>query len=146
MGGGVSTLFAYGQTSSGKTYTINELSSLAARGSHCRDWRRIPRSAYVCVRAHWKGSFWYASLKLLTIIVVDANFDSDLLNAHRRISILEDSFGESQLVGITEHVPSSPDALLALIETAMTFRRSAPTLKNDSSSRSHAVIRFSHRQ
>ena len=55
---------------------------------------------------------------------------------------MEDSFGECQLVGAMEHKPGSAKELLELIEMGMSFRKSAPTLKNDASSRSHAVCRL----
>jgi kinesin family protein 2/24 len=55
---------------------------------------------------------------------------------------MEDSFGESQLVGAVEHKPSTPQEFLKLIETSMSFRKTAATLKNDTSSRSHAVCRI----
>ena len=55
---------------------------------------------------------------------------------------MEDSFGESQLVGIVEHKTTSANELHQLIEQGMSFRTSAATLKNDSSSRSHAVCRL----
>ena len=55
---------------------------------------------------------------------------------------MEDSFGESQLVGVVEHKPSSAAELLDTVDHGMSFRKSAPTLKNDTSSRSHAVCRI----
>ena len=55
---------------------------------------------------------------------------------------MEDSFGECQLVGAIEHKPKDVAELLGFIETGMSFRQSAPTLKNDASSRSHAVCRL----
>lgn len=55
---------------------------------------------------------------------------------------MEDSFGESQLVGAVEHKSSTPAELLELIERSMSFRKTAATLKNDTSSRSHAVCRI----
>ena len=55
---------------------------------------------------------------------------------------MEDAFGESQLVGAVEEKPSTIEELLLHIERSMSFRKTAPTLKNDSSSRSHAVCRI----
>ena len=55
---------------------------------------------------------------------------------------MEDSFGECQLVGAVEHKPKDAAELLGFIEKGMSFRKSAPTLKNDASSRSHAVCRL----
>lgn len=67
---------------------------------------------------------------------------TDLLNDRRKISIMEDSFGESQLVGVVEPQVTSAEGLLELIEQSMKSRKTAPTLKNDTSSRTHAVCRI----
>jgi kinesin family protein 2/24 len=71
-----------------------------------------------------------------------ADLRVDLLNSSRQISILEDSFGVTQLAGAVEHQVTKLDEILAYIEEAASFRRTEATLKNDTSSRSHAVCRF----
>jgi kinesin family protein 2/24 len=65
-----------------------------------------------------------------------------LLNDRKQISILEDSFGNTQMAGALEHRVTDKDALLQFIEAAAFLRRTAPTLKNDTSSRSHAICRL----
>jgi kinesin family protein 2/24 len=66
----------------------------------------------------------------------------DLLDNRRVFSIMEDTFGTMQLVGVQEKCPSSEDEFLSLIRTSSLLRTSAPTAKNDQSSRSHAVYRI----
>ena len=66
----------------------------------------------------------------------------DLFNDRSEIKILEDGRGEIKLTGVVEQTPSSAEELIALIEKGMSFRKSAPTLKNDLSSRSHAICRI----
>ena len=66
----------------------------------------------------------------------------DLLNDRHEVKLLEDSFGEMQLSGVMEHKPSGAEELVALIEKGMSFRKSAATLKNDTSSRTHAICRI----
>jgi kinesin family protein 2/24 len=56
--------------------------------------------------------------------------------------ILEDSFGDTQLVGIVEEQASTAEQLLALIERSMTLRKTESTSSNDSSSRTHAICRL----
>jgi kinesin family protein 2/24 len=56
--------------------------------------------------------------------------------------ILEDSFGDSQLVGIVEEQPSTAQELLDLIERSMLWRKTEATSSNDTSSRTHAVCRL----
>ena len=47
-----------------------------------------------------------------------------------------------QLSGVMEQKPPSAEELVALIEKGMSFRKSAATLKNDASSRTHAICRI----
>lgn len=56
--------------------------------------------------------------------------------------MLEDSFGNTQLAGAHETQIHSTSELLALIESATSFRQTATTEKNDGSSRSHAICRI----
>lgn len=55
---------------------------------------------------------------------------------------MEDSFGTVQLVGVQEQRPTSEDTFLALLQASSLLRTSAPTAKNDQSSRSHAIYRI----
>ena len=66
----------------------------------------------------------------------------DLLNGRKQISILEDSFGVTQMAGALEHQVTNKDTLLEYIEAAASLRKTSPTLRNDNSSRSHAICRI----
>ncbi|PVH88194.1 diatom spindle kinesin 1 [Cadophora sp. DSE1049] len=121
-GGGISTLFAYGQTGSGKTFTLDALERKAAKDLF--GGLEGNRDIYI------------------SVFDLAGNVASDLLNDRRKISVLQDSFGETQLVGALEPKVTSANELIELIERSMTFRKSAPTLRNDSSSRTHAVCRL----
>ena len=57
------------------------------------------------------------------------------------VSVMEDKFGKIQIVGAREDTVTEPGQVLELTRTAMARRSTATTLKNDTSSRSHAVIR-----
>ncbi|KAK1625754.1 P-loop containing nucleoside triphosphate hydrolase protein [Colletotrichum phormii] len=116
--GGVSTVFAYGQTGSGKTFTVSEIEKLVAQ-SLMSGGMEGERKVYACI------------IEL-----------ADLLNSRKPISVLEDSFGVTQLAGALEHEITEAATLLELIEKAATFRRPASTFKNDASSRSHAICRI----
>ncbi|TIC96993.1 Kinesin-like protein KIN-13B [Colletotrichum higginsianum] len=122
-GGGVSTLFAYGQTGSGKTFTVSAIEKLVAQSLMSGDLDG-ERKVYACIiELAGKSSF-------------------DLLNNRKPISILEDSFGVTQLAGAMEFEVTEAAVLLDLIERAASFRRTASTMKNDESSRSHAICRI----
>ncbi|KAK5654518.1 hypothetical protein OQA88_7147 [Cercophora sp. LCS_1] len=122
--GGIATLFAYGQTGSGKTFTISRLEELVVKslmeGDHLNDEREI----------------------YLTIIELAGNSAFDLLNSRAPIPIREDVSGVTQLVGATEYRVQGEEDALSKIKEASAFRKTASTLKNDASSRSHAICRI----
>ncbi|RYP70885.1 hypothetical protein DL771_005135 [Monosporascus sp. 5C6A] len=121
--GGIGTLFAYGQTGSGKTFTVSRLEQLVAESL-------------------MDGSLEGQRQIYITIIDLAGNSAYDLLKSRTPVSILEDSFGVTQLAGAHEHLVQSRNEMMDLIERAASFRRTAPTLKNDASSRSHAICRI----
>ncbi|KAK4186275.1 hypothetical protein QBC35DRAFT_501606 [Podospora australis] len=122
-GGGVATLFAYGQTGSGKTYTVSGLEKHVAE-------------------ALTDGSLEGERKIYVSIIELAGQTAFDLLNSRKQISVLEDSFGTTQLAGAFEHQITTKPAFLDYIEAAAALRSTASTLKNDTSSRSHAICRI----
>ncbi|KAM7218872.1 hypothetical protein V8F06_005752 [Rhypophila decipiens] len=129
--GGVSTLFAYGQTSSGKTFTVSGLERLVA---DTLTNNSLPGERKL----------------FISIIELAGQSCYDLLNGRKKIAVLEDSLGNTQLAGAAEHfIPLSPDqaeqgkaTLLKWIDTASALRCTEPTKRNDSSSRSHSICRI----
>lgn len=121
--GGIGTLFAYGQTGSGKTYTVSRLEELAI-DSLITETNGAEREVY------------------MTIIELAGQSAFDLSVSRKPISILEDSFGVTQLAGAVEHLVETKDQAMQLIESAASFRRTESTWKNDSSSRSHGICRL----
>ena len=87
-------------------------------------------------------SIFYQALRCYDNRLFSSDKEIDLLNDRRKIVVMEDAFGESQLVGAVEEKPTTAEELISHIERSMSFRKSAPTSKNDSSSRSHAVCRI----
>ncbi|KAF2791972.1 P-loop containing nucleoside triphosphate hydrolase protein [Melanomma pulvis-pyrius CBS 109.77] len=121
--GGIGTLFAYGQTGSGKTFTVSRLEELVAE-------------------TLMSGNLEGEREIYMTIIDLAGNAAFDLLSNREPISLLEDSSGNTQMVGAVEHQVFNMEDMRALIEQATPFRRTAPTLKNPTSSRSHAICRI----
>jgi kinesin family protein 2/24 len=76
-----------------------------------------------------------------TMVELAGNSAYDLLNSRKPVSILEDSSGVTQLVGAEEHRVQGRAEVTDLIERASSHRRTAPTLKNGASSRSHGICR-----
>ncbi|KAK3689039.1 P-loop containing nucleoside triphosphate hydrolase protein [Podospora appendiculata] len=121
--GGVATSFAYGQTGSGKTFTVSGLE------------RHVAETLM-------DGSLEGERKVHLCIIELAGQTAFDLLNNRKQISILEDSFGNTQLAGAVEHHITTKASMTDLIETAAALRQTRATLKNDTSSRSHAICRI----
>jgi kinesin family protein 2/24 len=78
----------------------------------------------------------------VTIIDLSGNSAFDLLSERKPVSLLEDSSGATQMVGAKECQVHDKNEMNDLIEHAASFRRTASTLKNDASSRSHAICRI----
>ncbi|KAJ5481172.1 hypothetical protein N7539_007066 [Penicillium diatomitis] len=121
--GNVGTLFAYGQKGSGKTFTVRGLEHLVAQSL-------------------FDGTLEGERNLYLAIFELAGNSAYDLLSARAPFPVREDHLGTTQLVGIQESQIGSTPELLALLNTANELRRSAHTVKNDGSLRSHAVCRI----
>jgi kinesin family protein 2/24 len=116
-------MFAYGQTGSGKTYTVSGLERLIAETLFSKS-------------THGKRNI------SISIIELAGNSAFDLLNSRKPVSILEDSFGSTHLAGASEFIVTDADTLIKHINNASSFRSTASTQKNDSSSRSHAICKI----
>lgn len=144
---GIGTLFAYGQTRSGKTFTVSGLEKMVVRAlmeADDFDKSRIFTTVIELAGNSAYGSFlgsqtWHPKDDLRATLTFDPL--PDLLNSRKPISILEDSFGVTQLAGAQEHEAKSTNDFLGLIQTATSFRRTQSTQKNDVSSGSHAICR-----
>lgn len=117
--GGIGTLFAYGQTGSGKTYTISKLQKLAVTSL-------LDKDAEI----------------FLTIADLAGKSAFDLLQSRKPTPILEDANGDINLGGIAECRVSNREEVDSVLDQAAAFRCTAPTLRNDSSSRSHSICRI----
>jgi kinesin family protein 2/24 len=134
--GGIATLFAYGQTGSGKTFTISRLEKLVASAlMTVADAEGAPDEADE--NNHARRTRIYIS-----IIDLAGNAAHDLLSSRKPIQILEDGGGETRWAGAVEHEVCDTAEVLEMIERAAAFRATAPTLKNDASSRSHSICRL----
>jgi kinesin family protein 2/24 len=78
----------------------------------------------------------------MTNIDLAGNAAFDLLGEREPVSLLEDASGVTQMVGAEEHQVFDVEDMKALVDRATSFRRTAPTLKNPASSRSHAICRI----
>ena len=82
----------------------------------------------------------------LSFIQILGNTVTDLMvdngNDNTKVSVMEDKFGKIKVVGVKEMTMTSGDHFLSATSAALARRTTSTTLKNDTSSRSHAVCRI----
>ncbi|KAM3876995.1 kinesin-like protein kif7 [Diretmus argenteus] len=132
------TVFAYGQTSSGKTYTIGE-----ANISSFRDEEQgiIPRAVAEVFKLLDENDLTDFSVRVSYLEVYKEEF-KDLLEvetASKDIHIREDK-GNIVLCGVKECEVEGLDEVLSLLESGNTARHTGATQMNPHSSRSHTVF------
>jgi len=121
--GGIGTLFAYGQTGSGKTFTIGQLQQFVA-------------SSLMDQSSSGQYEIY------MTIFDLAGNTASNLLNSRKRLPVLQDADGNTQLGGAREQRVETEEQMLSLVAEAASYRQTASTFHNDESSRSHAICRY----
>ncbi|KAK4471160.1 hypothetical protein MN116_005554 [Schistosoma mekongi] len=130
------TLFAYGQTGSGKTYTMGTCVSEGLAESSIGIVPRIIRDLFEKMPEY--DYEYTVKVSFLEIYKEDIH---DLLGEDVSISLQIRE--ENQLVkipGLTESLVTSPEQVLAVLQSGSTKRSVASTAMNLKSSRSHAIL------
>lgn len=130
------TVLAYGQTSSGKTYTIEgpnlwdpESQGIISRSINCI-FETIAASA---TTTQWQVSVSYFEIYCEKI--------RDLLNpVQDNLKMRETKNGGLYIADISEQYCADKESVLRLVEAGKANRASAPTLMNAESSRSHSIL------
>uniref|UniRef100_A0A6A7FZT0 Kinesin-like protein n=4 Tax=Hirondellea gigas TaxID=1518452 RepID=A0A6A7FZT0_9CRUS len=135
LGGYNGTIFAYGQTSSGKTHTMEGvLGDTTLQGIIPRIVHDIFNHIYnmeETLEFHIKVSFYEIYMDKIR----------DLLDVSKvNLSVHEDKNKTPFVKGATERFVSSPEEVFEVIELAKTNRHIAVTNMNEHSSRSHSVF------
>ena len=135
------TVFTYGQTSTGKTYTMHGLIHAAARdifayseedkSTQSDDGKN--NSLLTCVKVSCMELYNEELRDLL-----------DISKASSSLGIKEDRKGNVQVPGLSERVVSSTEDLLAVLLEADTNRTVGATAMNERSSRSHTIFRITY--
>ncbi|KAK0526309.1 tubulin-dependent ATPase kip3 [Tilletia horrida] len=130
------SVFAYGATGCGKTHTISGApNDPGVIFLTMKDlYQRIDDMAAECD----------VDIRVSYLEIYNETI-RDLLSTHptpagQGLALREDSTNKISVVGITEHIPSSPEAILELLSEGNKRRTMSPTEANAVSSRSHAVL------
>ncbi|XP_067117191.1 kinesin heavy chain-like [Osmerus mordax] len=141
LGGYNGTIFAYGQTSSGKTHTMEgKLHDPQLMGIIPRIARDIFDHIYSMdenLEFHIKVSYFEIYLDKIR----------DLLDVSKtNLSVHEDKNRVPYVKGCTERFVSSPEEVMDVIDDGKTNRHVAVTNMNEHSSRSHSIFLISIKQ
>ena len=141
------TVFAYGQSGSGKTYTMmgshdsyEDKKTSAAAGE---EKGIIPRALSQIFNALSDDTSLTSSKVMASFVEIYNDDLVDLLSsqlATNIISMREDTENRLQITGMTELPLTSLDDALAVLERGNSLRRTAETHLNINSSRSHAIF------
>ncbi|XP_076148001.1 kinesin-like protein kif7 isoform X2 [Alosa pseudoharengus] len=132
------TVFAYGQTSSGKTYTIGE-ANISYRDE---EQGIIPRAVAEIFKLLDENDLNYFSVRISYLEVYKEVF-RDLLEVEtpsKDIHIREDDKGNIVLCGVKESEVECLDEVLSLLDSGNTARHTGATQMNPKSSRSHTIF------
>jgi kinesin family protein 3/17 len=129
------TIFAYGQTGTGKTYTMEGFNSAEERGIIPRAIEQIFLHIQASVSPRMRYLVRASYLQIYNEVI------SDLLKPQRsNLVIREDKKKGVYVEGLSEWVVRSPAEIYGLMERGGATRATASTKMNEISSRSHAVF------
>ncbi|KAB1269380.1 Kinesin-like protein KIF2C [Camelus dromedarius] len=138
--GGKATCFAYGQTGSGKTHTMGGDLYGKAQNASKGVYTMASRDVFLL-----KNQPRYRNLGLEVYVTFFEIYNGklfDLLNKKAKLRVLEDGKQQVQVVGLQEHLVSSADDVIKMIDIGSACRTSGQTFANSNSSRSHACFQI----
>ncbi|KAL4570978.1 hypothetical protein LXL04_017727 [Taraxacum kok-saghyz] len=138
------TIFAYGQTGTGKTYTM-EGGGRKKNGEFPSDAGVIPRAVgqifdtLEALNAEYDIKVTFLELyneEIIDLLVVEETSKSP----YKPIALMEDGKGGVFIRGLEEEIVSTADEIYKILEKGSAKRRTAETLLNKQSSRSHSIF------
>ncbi|KAK1426096.1 hypothetical protein QVD17_14764 [Tagetes erecta] len=136
------TIFAYGQTGTGKTYTMEGEGGKTKNGEFHEDVGVIPRAVEQLFNTLEAQNADY-SMKVTYIELYNEEI-TDLLapdeKSKKPISLMEDGKGAVFMRGLEEELVSSADEIYQILEKGSVRKHTAETLINTQSNRSHSLF------
>lgn len=143
------TIFAYGQTGTGKTYTMEGGGRKARNGEFPTDAGVIPRSVRQifeileaqCAEYTMKVTFLELYNEEITDLLApdELKFSPDD-KSKKPIALMEDGKGAVFVRGLEEEIVRSATEIYKILDKGSAKRRTAETLLNKQSSRSHSIF------
>ena len=132
------TVFAYGATGAGKTYTM--LGTEEEPGIMFRTLHEL----FIEISNKSNNNIYQVSMSYLEIY---NELIRDLLNpANGFLELREDAKGGIQIAGISELVAETPQEVMYMLHKGNKERTQEPTKANKTSSRSHAILQVNIKQ
>ncbi|XP_076917746.1 kinesin-like protein KIN-5D [Bidens hawaiensis] len=136
------TIFAYGQTGTGKTYTMEGEGGKLKNGEFHEDVGVIPRAVEQLFNTLEFQNADY-SMKVTYIELYNEEI-TDLLapdeKTKKPISLMEDGKGAVFMRGLEEELVSSADEIYQILQKGSSRKHTAETLINTQSNRSHSLF------
>lgn len=143
------SIFAYGQTNSGKTFTMLGSSFTGIKNNSSStnpaNMGLYHMAALDIFEALRTPGFEHFGVSLSLFEIYGGKL-FDLLNGRNHVKCLEDSKGQVCFPGLTEHDLPDADELMMLIQQGASQRSTGTTSRNADSSRSHAVLQLHLRE
>lgn len=128
-----STVFAYGQTGTGKTFTMEGNVNVKDQEGV------IPRSCQAIFSALCSGRFKEHSVRVSYLEIYNEEL-TDLLTGSGGLKVSACSDGSTTCVGLSEVDVDSPEEVINIIRESQERRQTAETNMNKASSRSHCLF------
>ncbi|KAL4189465.1 hypothetical protein AMTRI_Chr08g207260 [Amborella trichopoda] len=143
------TIFAYGQTGTGKTYTMEGGGKKAKNGEFPSDAGVIPRAVreiFDILEAqnaeyNMKVTFLELYNEEITDLLAPDDYSKFIDDKSKKpIALMEDGKGGVFVRGLEEEIVCTANEIYKILEKGSSKRRTAETLLNKQSSRSHSIF------
>ncbi|KAL0316279.1 UNVERIFIED_CONTAM: Kinesin-like protein KIN-5A [Sesamum radiatum] len=143
------TIFAYGQTGTGKTYTMEGEGRKEKNGKLHENAGVIPRAVQQIFnvleseRADYSMKVTFLELyneEITDLLAVDKGLNSLYDEPKRSLLLMEDGKGAVFVRGLEEEMVSTADEIYAILDRGSAKKHTAETLLNKQSNRSHSMF------
>lgn len=140
MEGYNATVFAYGQTSSGKTYTIGGTDSASVLEEDYGIILRAVKQLFQIMEENKHKMEYAVTVSYIEIYLEELRDLLDVETSGRDIHVREDDKGNTVIVGATEQSVATADDVMACLDLGSGGRQIGTTNMNEHSSRSHTIF------